>query len=134
MTETQRKALQAAEDAFRRYADHHTMKGDETKARANMALAGQMAAAQVECAAPDVSELAHRTCSRYKHDQNPSLVEYTFNQHTLGDFVRKMAAAERERLCAAIKAADDKASEADYMLDSDDCISVIRGTWNHDNA
>lgn len=45
MTETQRKALQAAEDAFRRYADHHAMKGDETKARANMALAGQMAAA-----------------------------------------------------------------------------------------
>ena len=38
-------------------------------------------------------------------------------------------AAERERLCAAIKAADDKASEGDYMLDSDDCISVIRGTW-----
>ncbi len=39
-------------------------------------------------------------------------------------------AAERERLCAAIKAADDKASENDYMLDSDDCIRVIRGTWN----
>lgn len=39
-------------------------------------------------------------------------------------------AAERERLCAAIKAADDKACEGDYMLDSDDCISVIRGTWN----
>ena len=48
MTETQRKALQAAEDAFRRYADHHAMKGDETKARANMALAGQMAAALSE--------------------------------------------------------------------------------------
>ena len=38
-------------------------------------------------------------------------------------------AAERERMCAAIKAADDKAIEDDYMLDSDDCISVIRGTW-----
>lgn len=48
MTEAQRKALQAAEDAFRRYADHHAMKGDETKARANMALAGQMAAALSE--------------------------------------------------------------------------------------
>ena len=44
--------------------------------------------------------------------------------------VRQLLAAERERLCAAIKAADDKASEGDYMLDSDDCISVIRGTWN----
>jgi len=41
----------------------------------------------------------------------------------------KAVAAERERLCALIKAADDKASEGDYMLDSDDCISVIRGTW-----
>ena len=38
-------------------------------------------------------------------------------------------AAERERMCVAIKAADDIASNADYMLDSDDCISVIRGTW-----
>jgi hypothetical protein len=39
-------------------------------------------------------------------------------------------AAERERFCAAIKAADDEASDNDYMLDSDNCISVIRGTWN----
>ena len=45
-------------------------------------------------------------------------------------FAERCRAAERERLCAAIKAADDKASEGDYMLDSDDCISVIRGTWN----
>ena len=48
MTENQRKALQAAEDAFRRYADHHAMRGDEAKARANMALAGQMSAALAE--------------------------------------------------------------------------------------
>lgn len=41
-------------------------------------------------------------------------------------------ADERERLCVAIKAADDKAADADYMLDSDDCISVIRGTWKND--
>jgi hypothetical protein len=37
--------------------------------------------------------------------------------------------AERERICAAIKAADDKASGGDYMLDSDDCIKVVRGQW-----
>jgi hypothetical protein len=37
--------------------------------------------------------------------------------------------AAKEAMCSAIKAADDKASEGDYMLDSDDCISVIRGTW-----
>ena len=43
--------------------------------------------------------------------------------------VQDAVAAERDRLCAAIKAADDKASDDDYMLDSDDCISVIRGTW-----
>jgi len=35
-----------------------------------------------------------------------------------------------EEICQAIKAADDEASTRDYMLDSDDCISVIRGTWN----
>jgi hypothetical protein len=44
--------------------------------------------------------------------------------------VAEAVAAERERLCAAIKAADDKSTEeAGYMLDSEDCISVIRGTW-----
>lgn len=32
-------------------------------------------------------------------------------------------------LCARIKAADDASASQDYMLDSDDCISVIRGTW-----
>lgn len=32
---------------------------------------------------------------------------------------------EREAMCAAIKAADDKGSEGD-------CISVIRGTWKGD--
>jgi hypothetical protein len=44
-------------------------------------------------------------------------------------FAALVAAAERDRICAAIKAADDKANEGDYMLDSDDCISVVRGTW-----
>lgn len=34
-----------------------------------------------------------------------------------------------EALCARIKAADDAAADRDYMLDSDDCIAVIRGTW-----
>lgn len=32
-----------------------------------------------------------------------------------------------ERICAAIKAADDKSTdEAGYMLDSDDCIAIVR--------
>ena len=35
-----------------------------------------------------------------------------------------------EELCAKIKAADDKAlDEANYMLDSNDCIKVLRGEW-----
>jgi len=39
-------------------------------------------------------------------------------------------ADERERICAAIKAEDDYCvTEGDYMLDSDDCIRVARGTW-----
>jgi hypothetical protein len=32
-------------------------------------------------------------------------------------------------LCARIKAADDAAADIDYMLDSDDCIKVMRGEW-----
>lgn len=49
----------------------------------------------------------------------------------------KMSAAINalvEEMCAAIKAADDKAREGDYMLDSDDCIQVLRGTWNPEAA
>jgi hypothetical protein len=38
-------------------------------------------------------------------------------------------AAERERICAAIKAEDDHCADRDYMLDSDDCIAVARGQW-----
>lgn len=32
-------------------------------------------------------------------------------------------------LCARIKAADDAAADSDYMLDSNDCIAVLRGEW-----
>ena len=45
----------------------------------------------------------------------------------------QLAAAQGQALievmCARIKAADDAMADGDYMLDSDDCISVIRGTW-----
>lgn len=34
-----------------------------------------------------------------------------------------------ETACALIKAADDAAADGDYMLDSDDCIKVLRGQW-----
>jgi len=32
--------------------------------------------------------LAHRMCSRYRHDSHPAYIEYTFQRHTLEDFVR----------------------------------------------
>lgn len=35
-----------------------------------------------------------------------------------------------ERICAAIKATDDKSvDEADYMLDSNDCIAIVRAQF-----
>lgn len=38
--------------------------------------------------------------------------------------------AEVEHICAAIKTEDDYCvDQGDYMLDSDDCIKVARGTW-----
>ena len=43
--------------------------------------------------------------------------------------ISAVPAAERERICAAIKAEDDYMVDRDYMLDSDDCISVARGQW-----
>jgi len=39
------------------------------------------------------------------------------------DIIRNAAL---EEACAAIKAEDDRAAAKDYMLDSDDCIEVIR--------
>ena len=40
------------------------------------------------------------------------------------------ARLDRERICAAIKAEDDYCVEhGDYMLDSDDCIKIVRGEW-----
>lgn len=68
------------------------------------------------------------------HSQSPEGRAY---MKKLGDLMassddtalRAALKAERARCCAEIKAADDKSSEDDYMLDSNDCISVIRGTW-----
>lgn len=40
------------------------------------------------------------------------------------------ARLERERICAAIQAEDDYCvDQGDYMLDSDDCIKIVRGEW-----
>ena len=51
-------------------------------------------------------------------------------QFTRYHFAEMAAAAERERICAAIKEEDDyTVTQGDYMLDSDDCIKVARGEW-----
>ena len=45
-------------------------------------------------------------------------------------FAALVAAAERERICKAIKEEDDYCvTEGDYMLDSNDCIAVAKGDW-----
>lgn len=44
--------------------------------------------------------------------------------------IERAVLAERERICAAIKAEDDHCvTQGDYMLDSDDCIKVACGEW-----
>jgi hypothetical protein len=48
----------------------------------------------------------------------------------LARFAALVVAADQDRCCAAIKAEDDYCVDTgDYMLDSDDCIKVVRGTW-----
>ena len=45
-------------------------------------------------------------------------------------FAAFVAAAERERICKAIKEEDDYCvTEGDYMLDSNDCIAVAKSKW-----
>jgi hypothetical protein len=45
-------------------------------------------------------------------------------------FASLVAAAERERICKAIKEEDDYCvTEGDYMLDSNDCIAVAKSEW-----
>jgi hypothetical protein len=64
------------------------------------------------------------------YDPGFTTMETGYSEGDMHAFREEGVAAERERLCAAIKAADDQSiDEAGYMLDSDDCINVIRGTW-----
>ena len=45
-------------------------------------------------------------------------------------FAALVAAAERERICKAIKEENDYCvTEGDYMLDSNDCIAVAKSEW-----
>lgn len=52
-----------------------------------------------------------------------------FTPDLLREHDARLVEAERERICAAIKAEDDHCADGDYMMDSDDCIKVVLGTW-----
>jgi hypothetical protein len=55
---------------------------------------------------------------------------YAFTADSLAEFATLVAAAERERICKAIKEEDDYCvTEGDYMLDSNDCIAVAKSEW-----
>ena len=78
------------------------------------------------------------TCTEKRYAElsaKPNLFEtrifYTTPPTQAADSVLEDAARlERERICAAIKAEDDYCVEhGDYMLDSDDCIKIVRGEW-----
>ena len=77
-----------------------------------------------------------------KHEYNALLIpkRALYPAHTVAALAARVAeleqqaetvaATERERICAAIKAEDDHCiTGGDYMLDSDDCIKVARGQW-----
>lgn len=50
--------------------------------------------------------------------------------HPTQQGLEQAVAAERERICAAIKTEDDHCvDQGDYMLDSNDCIKIVRGEW-----
>jgi len=88
----------------------------------------------------------HPNVEQHGYDMTPPLPKPDLEDHphelwgqnVCSDFVtvEKMraygearAAAERERICAAIQAEDDHCANFDYMLDSKDCIAVARGEW-----
>lgn len=61
--------------------------------------------------------------------RNPLLVGILYSLADQVEALQADAARHLEEMCLRIKAADDTASDYDYMLDSDDCIKVLRGTW-----
>lgn len=71
-----------------------------------------------------------RECGAIPMRDNDSMgVGFEFEIDALVKFAALVTQAERDRICAAIKAEDDHCSTGDYMLDSDDCIKVVRGQW-----
>jgi hypothetical protein len=89
--------------------------------------------------APERAAFEAWCCKRWAGDRNALTIrddgEY-LNGHVQFAWAAWQASrtAELERICSAIKAEDDHCcDEGDYMLDSEDCISVARGTWARPN-
>jgi uncharacterized lipoprotein YajG len=63
----------------------------------------------------------YAACLMFKGCHNGDTV-----RDNLDGAARAAREAALEECCAAIKAEDDRMADEDYMLDSDDCIRVIR--------
>ena len=73
--------------------------------------------AAVRCHPNAVDTLIHEALEILDGDREPDAASHGQAYPTIDD------------LCARIKAADDAAADRDYMLDSNDCIAVLRGEW-----
>ena len=66
----------------------------------------------------------------YTEQQVRSLLAATPAAQGMDAEIQQAVESERERICAAIKAEDDHCiDQGDYMLDSNDCIKIVRGKW-----
>ncbi len=69
-------------------------------------------------------------CKSGAQPDAPLLYTPTAPAQAADSVMEDAARLERERICAAIKAEDDYCVDhGDYMLDSDDCIKIVRGEW-----
>jgi hypothetical protein len=77
----------------------------------------------------DIIRMAREACDQAPREDWNSTA-WVFGDETLERFAALVAAAERERICKAIKEEDDYCvTEGDYMLDSNDCIAVAKSEW-----
>ena len=81
----------------------------------------------------DIIRMAREACDQAPREDWNSTA-WVFGDETLERFAALVAAAERERICKAIKEEDDYCvTEGDYMLDSNDCIAVAKSEWVRPN-
>ena len=79
----------------------------------------------------DIIRMAREAgCIPRRHPEYDNDIQVFATPDVLERFAALVAAAERERICKAIKEEDDYCvTEGDYMLDSDDCIAIAKGDW-----